>query len=106
MTRVAPVLISHPGSISLLFSGNILAKMPVEIVTKAAFEGLDSIPFLWPVIKAAPLLALLWVLKTYFGGARNTSERNLHSKVVMMTVRTSVDKIVRRNCLVLTQLLN
>lgn len=64
--------------------------MPVEIVSKAAFEGLDSIPFLWTAIKAAPFLALLWILKTYFGGARNTSERNMHSKVVMMTVRRAL----------------
>jgi small-conductance mechanosensitive channel len=38
------------------------------------------------VIKTAPWLLLIAALKYYFGGARNTSERLMHSKVVMVTV--------------------
>lgn len=61
--------------------------MPIEIASTALFEGIDKVPLAWPIIKSLPWLAVLWLLKTYFGGARNTSERNMHSKVVMMTVR-------------------
>lgn len=60
--------------------------MPIEIASKAFFDGLESIPIVWRGIKITGWLILIWLLKTYFGGARNTSERNMHSKVVLMTV--------------------
>ena len=63
--------------------------MPVYIAVQAVSDGLDSIPFIWPVLKTIPWLLLLYVVKRFFSGAMNTSERNMHGKVVMVTVRTT-----------------
>ncbi|CAK4030424.1 related to oxidoreductase, short chain dehydrogenase reductase family [Lecanosticta acicola] len=63
--------------------------MPVYIAAQALFDGMNSVPYLWPFLKTLPWIALLWVLKTYFQGARNLSERNMHGKVVMVTGGTS-----------------
>jgi small-conductance mechanosensitive channel len=61
--------------------------MPIPLIAQGIQEGIGSIPYAWTVIKTAPWLLLLAALKYYFGGARNTSERLMHSKVVMVTVR-------------------
>lgn len=61
--------------------------MPLHIGSQAYYYGFDSVPFLWPAIKALPWLGALYLLKVYFSGASNTSERNMHGKVVMVTVR-------------------
>jgi small-conductance mechanosensitive channel len=61
--------------------------MPIPIIVKGFQEGVSSIPFAWPVLRIAPWVLILSALKYYFGGARNTSERLMHSKVVMVTVR-------------------
>ena len=63
--------------------------MPVPIISQVFAEGLGSIPFLLPIAKAAPWLALIYLLKWYFSGASNGSERNMHGKVVMVTGGTS-----------------
>ncbi|KAL1868605.1 hypothetical protein Plec18167_008196 [Paecilomyces lecythidis] len=63
--------------------------MPVHFIIKGLSEGFPSIPYLYPVLKVVPWLLLLAVLKVYFGGARNKSERLMHSKVVMITGGTS-----------------
>lgn len=63
--------------------------MPLHIGSQAYMNGFDSIPFLWPTIKALPWLGVLYLLKVYFSGASNTSERNMHSKVVMVTVSST-----------------
>lgn len=63
--------------------------MPVPLISQVFAEGFDSIPYLRPILKAVPWLALLYVLKRYFGGAANTSERNMHGKVVLVTGGTS-----------------
>lgn len=61
-------------------------KMPVNILATAFDSGLESIPYGWAVLKFASVCAVLYVLKWYFNGATNGSERNMHSKVVMVTV--------------------
>lgn len=61
--------------------------MPIPIIVKGISDGLDSIPWIWSVFRYAPWILLVAALKYYFGGARNTSERLMHSKVVMVTVR-------------------
>jgi len=62
--------------------------MPIPAAAYFALEGgFFDIPYLFPVLKTIPFLFLFYVLKVYFGGARNTSERDMHSKVVMITVR-------------------
>jgi len=60
--------------------------MPVNILAQAFSEGLDSIPFGYTVVQVAVVSAVLYVLKWFFNGANNGSERNMHSKVVMVTV--------------------
>jgi len=61
--------------------------MPIPIIIKGFQEGVDSIPLAWSALHIAPWVLILAALKYYFGGARNTSERLMHSKVVMVTVR-------------------
>ncbi|KAF2165912.1 hypothetical protein M409DRAFT_66867 [Zasmidium cellare ATCC 36951] len=63
--------------------------MPVYIATQALFDGINTVPYLWTVLKTLPWLGLLWLVKTYFQGATNLSERNMHGKVVMVTGGTS-----------------
>lgn len=62
------------------------SKMPIHILASVVFEGAYLLPYVIPLLKAIPLLFSVWLMKTYFGGARNTSERLMHSKVIMITV--------------------
>ncbi|EMD91568.1 hypothetical protein COCC4DRAFT_37369 [Bipolaris maydis ATCC 48331] len=63
--------------------------MPVNIIAQAFAEGIDSIPYGWTIIKAVVVFVVIYVLKWYFNGANNGSERNMHSKVVMVTGGTT-----------------
>ncbi|KAL5339019.1 hypothetical protein BJX70DRAFT_181789 [Aspergillus crustosus] len=63
--------------------------MPIPLITQGIVEGLSSIPHIYTVLKVVPWLLLVAALKYYFGGARNASERVMHSKVVMVTGGTS-----------------
>ncbi|PGH01498.1 hypothetical protein GX51_05185 [Blastomyces parvus] len=63
--------------------------MPVPLMAHWAAEGISSIPYAVTTLKAAAVVALIVLLKRYFGGARNTAERLMHSKVVMITGGTS-----------------
>ncbi|KAG2420077.1 hypothetical protein HFD88_004875 [Aspergillus terreus] len=63
--------------------------MPIPIIIQGVREGVSSIPYAWTVLQVAPWALLLAALKYYFGGARNGSERLMHSKVVMVTGGTS-----------------
>lgn len=62
--------------------------MPINILAQGFSEGLSSIPFGWAALRVAPFLAILYLLKWIFNGATNGSERNMHGKVVMITVST------------------
>ena len=61
--------------------------MPIPIILSAATDGLSSIPHVYTILKVVPWVLLVLGLKYYFGGARNKSERLMHSKVIMVTVR-------------------
>ncbi|KAJ5098709.1 oxidoreductase C19A8.06 [Penicillium argentinense] len=63
--------------------------MPIPIITHGIQEGISTIPYAWDFIRIAPWILALAALKFYFGGARNTSERLMASKVVMVTGGTS-----------------
>ncbi|KAJ4380742.1 hypothetical protein N0V86_004103 [Didymella sp. IMI 355093] len=63
--------------------------MPIGILHQGFTEGLDSIPYGWPIVKVASVFGVLYLLKWFFNGANNTSERNMHSKVVMVTGGTA-----------------
>lgn len=60
--------------------------MPIPLLAQGFQEGISSIPYAWTVLKIVPFVLLVAALKYYFGGARNGSERLMHSKVVMVTV--------------------
>jgi hypothetical protein len=60
--------------------------MPLNILAQGLFVGVSSIPFGWTIIKVAPCVLLIYLLKWYFNGVTNGSERNMHSKVIMITV--------------------
>lgn len=60
--------------------------MPLPILADALFKGISTIPFALPILKTLPWIVLVYLLKMYFGGASNTSERLMHSKIVMVTV--------------------
>ncbi|KAI9837175.1 MAG: hypothetical protein M1837_003107 [Sclerophora amabilis] len=63
--------------------------MPLPILAEAFAKGLSGIPHAYTVLKVLPWLVLTYLLKTYFGGASNKSERLMHSKVVMITGGTT-----------------
>jgi small-conductance mechanosensitive channel len=60
--------------------------MPIPLISHGITEGLSAIPHFYTAIKWTAVVAVVALLKYYFGGARNTSERLMHSKVVMITV--------------------
>lgn len=60
--------------------------MPVPLIRNVLAEGLDSVPY-WPlVLKLVAGCIVLYYAKVYFQGASNLSERNMHGKVVLVTV--------------------
>lgn len=80
-------LASHGRSASEAFPFPPSAKkMPVNILAQALDQGIDSIPYGWTILKAAVVVAVVYALKRYFNGVGNSSERKMHSKVVMVTV--------------------
>jgi hypothetical protein len=60
--------------------------MPIPLVAEAFQEGLSKLPYIYTILKTLPWIGGVYGLKSYFAGASNFSERNMHSKVVMMTV--------------------
>lgn len=60
--------------------------MPIAILHQGFTDGLSSIPYGWSIVKVASVIGVLYLLKWFFNGATNYSERNMHSKVVMVTV--------------------
>ncbi|CAG8897636.1 unnamed protein product [Penicillium salamii] len=63
--------------------------MPIPIIATGLREGIDAIPYAWSILRVAPWLLAFAALKYYFEGARNTSERMMRSKVIMVTGGTS-----------------
>ncbi|KAF2131655.1 NAD(P)-binding protein [Dothidotthia symphoricarpi CBS 119687] len=63
--------------------------MPVNILAQVFNEGLGSVPYGWEIAKGISVFAVLYLLKWFFNGAVNGSERNMHSKVVMVTGGTA-----------------
>lgn len=91
--RSSPIVVPSPSPFHqhqhpklTLFLSQFRPKMPIPLILKGATEGLSSIPYIYTILKIVPWVLLVGVLKFYFGGARNQSERLMHSKVVMVTV--------------------
>jgi NAD(P)-dependent dehydrogenase (short-subunit alcohol dehydrogenase family) len=60
--------------------------MPLPFLAEVAFKGLPYGIDGWKVFQVLAVLGLLVLVKWYTRGAVNTSERQMHSKVVMITV--------------------
>jgi hypothetical protein len=60
--------------------------MPLPLLAEGLWRGLSSIPYGYTVLKVVSSVLLVSCLKYYFGGARNSSDRVMHGKVVMVTV--------------------
>lgn len=60
--------------------------MPIHILASAVSEGVSVLSYVVPLLKVLLFLFSIWLLKIYFGGGSNTSERLMHSKVIMITV--------------------
>ncbi|KAF7585573.1 hypothetical protein BBP40_010644 [Aspergillus hancockii] len=63
--------------------------MPIPILAQGYTEGISSIPYAWTVLRVVPWVLLVAALKWYFRGSQNSSERLMHSKVIMVTGGTS-----------------
>ncbi|KAI9800305.1 MAG: hypothetical protein M1833_003419 [Piccolia ochrophora] len=63
--------------------------MPIHIFAEGIFNGVAAVPYASSVLRVVPWIILVSLLKYYFGGARNKSERTMHSKVIMITGGTS-----------------
>jgi NAD(P)-dependent dehydrogenase (short-subunit alcohol dehydrogenase family) len=87
------VIRSHPSAI--VERGWI--EMPIPLLSIVFYDGV-SIPYASTLIKSAITLVAIYFLKRYFSGARNSSERVLHGKVVILTGGTSgIGAAVARN---------
>lgn len=69
--------------------------MPVPLLAEVLTGGFSSIPHLSTLVKTAACLVVVYVMKVYFGGASNTSERTMHSKVIMITVGQTIAILLR-----------
>lgn len=61
--------------------------MVVPLLAEGFERGLSGIPYLTTIVKVALAIGLIYVLKNYFGGTQCRSERDMHGKVIMVTVR-------------------
>lgn len=60
--------------------------MPVPVLRQVLTDGLDSVPYASTFLRIALVLGIVYGFKAFFQGASNGSERNMHGKVVMVTV--------------------
>jgi hypothetical protein len=60
--------------------------MPIPFLAEVVFNGIPGGISFWTVIKGFLAVVVLGAMKWYCRGASNTSERQMHSKVVMITV--------------------
>jgi len=63
--------------------------MPLPFIADAVWKGIPGIPDGWTILKVAVAVVIVGLLKWYSMGASNTSERQMHGKVVMITGGTS-----------------
>jgi len=70
-------------------TGILLDNMPIPFLAEVIFHGLPFGISFWSVAKVGAVLFVLAATKWWCSGASNTSERQMHSKVVIITVRLS-----------------
>lgn len=61
--------------------------MPIPFLAELVFNGIPGGISYWSVIKPFLTITVLVAIKRYCSGASNSSERQMHSKVIMITVR-------------------
>jgi len=61
--------------------------MPIPLLAEGFGRGVSNIPYIWTVAQSSAAIGVVYLLKLYFGGAKCRSERVMHGKVVMVTVR-------------------
>ena len=64
--------------------------MPIPLLAEGFGRGITNLPYIWTILKVLAGVALVYVLKSYFGGATCRAERVMHGKVVMVTVCQSL----------------
>jgi NAD(P)-dependent dehydrogenase (short-subunit alcohol dehydrogenase family) len=64
--------------------------MPIPLLAEGFGRGLSGIPYGWNIVQGAVVVGVIALLKLYFGGATCRSERVMHGKVVMVTVRKAL----------------
>ena len=62
--------------------------MPLPFIAQLVFEGMPHGLDGWKTTYIITLIAIIAIVKWYMLGAPNTAERQMHSKVVMITVRS------------------
>jgi len=62
--------------------------MPIPFLAELVFNGVPGGISYWSVLKGALAITIVGTIKWYFGGALNSSERQMHSKIIMITVRS------------------
>ncbi|RDL39989.1 putative retinol dehydrogenase 13 [Venustampulla echinocandica] len=63
--------------------------MPLPFIAEFFWVGIPGLPSAWTTLKGLVAIAIISAVKWLCIGATNTSERKLHSKVVMITGGTS-----------------
>jgi NAD(P)-dependent dehydrogenase (short-subunit alcohol dehydrogenase family) len=63
--------------------------MPIHIAAEAVYNGFPNAPSWWTIVRVVLGFGIVALVKWYSMGRPNTSERNLHGKVVMVTGGTS-----------------
>ena len=63
--------------------------MPIHIAAAAFYNGVPNLPSWWIILECVAAIGVVVLLKWYSMGKSNTSERNMHGKVVMITGGTS-----------------
>ena len=60
--------------------------MPIPLLAEGFGRGITNIPHIWTAAQVVVGIALIYLLKSYFGGASCQAERVMHGRVIMVTV--------------------
>lgn len=60
--------------------------MPIPFVVHILQHGVENAPWLLPAVKVLPWFGLIYLIKSYFAGYTSKAERNMHGKVILVTV--------------------
>jgi small-conductance mechanosensitive channel len=65
--------------------------MIIPLIAEAIYNGISFDLDYWKIAKIIGLIAIVVLVKLYCRGATNLAERQLHSKVVIVTVRLPIN---------------